>query len=320
MRSFNYLVAENLQASLAQYAEGGAVLKAGGLDLVGRMKERLEAPETVLSIGSLKELAYIREDRARVMRIGCLTTLADMGRSELLKKRATALHQAAAETATPQVRERATLGGNLCQRPHCWYFRNREFECLKKGGPVCFAPQGENQYHAIFGGGPCFIVHPSNCAVPLVAMDAEFALASADGERSVKAAEFFVLPRQSLLKENVLAENEILKEVVIPHPPERSAIVELREKQTFDWPIAMAAAAQAAGRWRVCLGAVAPVPWLSKPANDLLGSKQITEKLALEAGEAAASEASPLSENGHKVQLVKVAVKRALLAAAGLET
>jgi len=104
MRSFNYLVAENLQASLAQYAEGGAVLKAGGLDLVGRMKERLEAPETVLSIGSLKELAYIREDRARVMRIGCLTTLADMGRSELLKKRATALHQAAAETATPQVR------------------------------------------------------------------------------------------------------------------------------------------------------------------------------------------------------------------------
>lgn len=320
MKSFNYLVAENLQAGLAQYAEGGSALKAGGLDLLDLMKERIETPETVLSIGSLKELAYIREERKGAIRIGCLTTLADMGRSDLLAKKAAALHEAAAETATPQIRETATIGGNLCQRPHCWYFRGREFECLKKGGAICYTPQGENQYHAIMGGGPCFIVHPSNCAVPLVAMDAEFVLASAEDERTVKAADFFVPPSQSLLKENVLAENEILKEVVIPRPPRQSAVVELREKQSFDWPLVIAAVAQVRGRWRVCLGAVAPIPWLSQPANKLLGRKQITEELAAEAGEAAASEANPLSDNGYKVQQVKVAVKRALMAAAGLET
>lgn len=317
MKAFEYLVAENLDVALARYAEGASALKAGGVDLLARMKERLETPETVLSIGSVKDLAYVKEEGKGAIRIGCLTTLADMGRSELLAKKAAALHQTAGEAATPQVRETATLGGNLCQRPHCWYFRGAEFACLKKGGHTCFAPEGENQYHAIIGGGPCFIVHPSNCAVALVAMDAELVLATARGERTVKAADFFVLPSQSLQTENILAKGEIVKEAVIPSPPERSAIVELREKQSFDWPLVIAAAAQVKRRWRVCLGAVAPVPWLSEAASKVLGGGRITEKQAAQAGEAAAAEASPLSGNGYKVQQVKAAVKRALIAAAG---
>jgi xanthine dehydrogenase YagS FAD-binding subunit len=318
MKPFNYLVADTLTAAQTRYAQGGCALKANGVDLVDRMKEGLVEPEAVLSIGSIKDLAYIREDGGAI-RIGCLATLADLGRSELLAKRAPALQQVAADTATPQVRERATVGGNLCQRPRCWYYRNIEFECLKKGGPQCFAPEGENQYHAIIGGGPCHIVHPSSLAVPLAAMDAEFKVAGRGGERVVKAADFFVLPSKRLDAENILAEGEIVTEIAIPKPPDKSAVIELREKQSFDWPTVMTAVARVGGQWRVCLGAVAPIPWLSKPAMDALGAKEITEALARQAGEAAASEAKPLEENGYKVQQVRVAVRRALMAAAGLE-
>jgi xanthine dehydrogenase YagS FAD-binding subunit len=226
-----------------------------------------------------------------------------------------------AEAATPQIRERATLGGNICQRPQCWYFRKKEFNCLKKGGPTCFAVEGESRYHAIFGGGPSYIVHPSNAAPALVALDAELVIRAAGAQpRTLKAAEFFVGPDKSLMKENVLEPGEIVSEIVLPAAPTASATVELREKQSFDWPLVMACVARMGKTWRVCLGAVAPIPWLSEPAMDVLGDRDVTPELAARAGEAAASNADPMLENEYKVQLVKVAVKRALLAAAGLET
>lgn len=318
MKSFEYMVAGSLEAAVAQYGEGGSTLKAGGFDLIDRMKERLELPESVLSIGSIKDLAYIKEEKGAI-HIGALTTLADMGRSELLAKKARALQETAGAAATPQVRERATLGGNLLQRPRCWYFRNAEFACLKKGGPQCFAPHGENQFHAILGGGPCHIVHPSNCAVALVALGAEIVMVGKRGERTVKAEDLFVLPSESLMKEALIGNDEILKEIVIPNPPSQSATVELREKQSFDWPMVMASAARVDGKWRVCLGAVAPKPWLCEAAAKVLGARRATRERAAEAGEVAAQKAQPLSENGYKVQLAKVAVKRAVMAAAGLE-
>jgi xanthine dehydrogenase YagS FAD-binding subunit len=247
--------------------------------------------------------------------------LADIGRSDLLGAKYAVLHAAAAEAATPQIRERATLGGNLCQRPQCWYFRKKEFNCLKKGGPTCFALEGENKFNAIFGGGPSYIVHPSNAAPAIVALDGEIVVRSAEGEpRRIKAAELFVLPEKSLMKENVLERGEVITEIILPQAPSASATVELREKQSFDWPLAMACVARIAGRWRVCLGAVAPIPWLSQPAMDALGDREMTPELAAAAGEAAAADADPMTENEYKVQLVKVATKRALLAAAGLET
>lgn len=319
MNSFDYLVAEQLDAALAEYGEGKAVLKAGGIDLLDLMKEGVERPKTVLSLLKLNELRYIREESDGV-HIGCLTTLADIGRNELLKSKYAVLHRAAAEAATPQIRENATVGGNLCQRPRCWYFRQREFHCLKKGGPTCFAVEGENRYHAIFGGGPSYIVHPSNIAPALVALDSVFILRSADREpRRVKASEFFVLPEHSLMRENVLQPGEVLTEVIVPKAPAQSATIELREKQSFDWPVAMACVAQVERGWLVCLGAVAPIPWLSEPAMKVLGNKNITAELATAAGEAAAEGADPMTDNEYKVQLVKVAVRRALLTAAGLE-
>jgi xanthine dehydrogenase YagS FAD-binding subunit len=327
--SFDYLVAEQFDAALAEYAEGKAALKAGGVDLLDLIKEGVEAPATLLSIDGLDEFRYIREENDGV-HIGCLTTLAGIGRDELLKTKYAVLHHAASEAATPQIRERATVGGNLCQRPRCWYFRQREFHCLKKGGPTCFAVEGENRYHAIFGGGPSYIVHPSNVAPALVALDGLIVIQSASSEppiqseppassRRIPAAEFFVLPEKSLMRENVLQPGQVISEVILPKAPSQSATVELREKQSFDWPVAMACVARLDGGWRVCLGAVAPIPWLSQPAMEVLGDKDITPELAAAAGEAAVKDAVPMTDNEFKVQLVKVAVKRALLTAAGLE-
>jgi xanthine dehydrogenase YagS FAD-binding subunit len=283
------------------------------------MKERIEAPNAVLSIDRLNELRYIRQE-ADGIHIGCLTTLADIGRSKLLATKYTAFHHAAAHAATPQIRERATLGGNLCQRPHCWYFRNREFHCLKKGGATCFSVEGENRYHAIFGGGPCHIVHPSNVAPAVVALDGVIVVQAAEGApQRIKADRFFVLPDQSLYAENVLKPGQMITEVVLPAEPTQSASIELREKQSFDWPIAIASVARVNRAWRVCLGAVAPIPWLSKPAMDVLGERDVTREMAHAAGEAASQDAEPMSGNAYKVQLTKTAVRRALLAAASLE-
>jgi xanthine dehydrogenase YagS FAD-binding subunit len=319
LKPFNYLVAEQLEPALAALADGKAQLKAGGIDLLDLMKERVQTPETVLSIGGLDELRYIREQSDGV-HIGSLTTLADIGRNEMLKSRYATLYHAAADAATPQIRERATVGGNLCQRPQCWYFRKREFHCLKKGGATCFAVEGENRYNAIFGGGPSYIVHPSNVAPALVALDGMIVVRSADDEpQRINAADFFLLPEVSLYSENVLKPGQVITEVILPTVPSASATIEFREKQSFDWPIMMACVACVGGTWRVCLGAVAPIPWLSKPAMEVLGNKDITPALAAEAGDAAARDADPMTENEYKVQLVKVATKRALLTAAGLE-
>lgn len=319
MAGFDYLVAERLDAALAELAENKPTLKAGGYDLLDLVKEGIESPRVVLSIDRLDELRYVREDDGG-LRIGSLTTLAELARSVPLRARYPVLHAAAAHAATPQVRERATVGGNLCQRPRCWYFRNVEFPCLKKGGSTCYAVDGENQYHAIFGGGPCHIVHPSNLAPALLALDARVVVAEhGKPDATIRAEELFALPRQSMYAETTLKPGQVIREIVVPRAPEQSATIELREKQSFDWPIMLASVARIAGNWRVCLGACAPVPWMSAPAMKLLGNGDITPQRAAEAGEAAAAEANPMSGNGYKVQLVKVAVKRALLKAAGLE-
>jgi len=317
MKRFAYTKAYSLGAAVR--ARHGKMVKAGGMDVVDLLKERIATPDEVLSIEPVEELAYIRAQGEGVQ-IGALATLADVGRNETVRSRLTGLAEACAGAATPQVRERATLGGNLCQRPRCWYFRNAEFPCLKKGGATCFAVEGENQYHAVMGGGPCHIVHPSNAAPPLVAAAAELVLESERGERVVPAEKFFLLPRESMYAENDLREGEILTAVRIPVYPEQSTTVEVREKQSFDWPLALASVARIRGRWRVCLGAVAPIPWLSREAMAVLGDADMTEALASEAGAAAARNARPMSGNAYKLRLIKTVVKRALLRASNPET
>jgi xanthine dehydrogenase YagS FAD-binding subunit len=315
MIPFQYLVADQLDAALTEYAKGDVALKSGGIDVLDLMKEHINTPETVLSIHRLSELRYIRQEQDGV-HIGGGTTLADIGRNDLLATKYRVLHESSAHAATPQIREQATIAGNLCQRPRCWYFRNAEFHCLKKGGHTCFAVEGENRYHAIFGEGPCHIVHPSNTAPALMALDAILVLRSASApEERIRVTEFFKMPHESLYAENMLKPGQIITEVILPHVPSLSATVELREKQSFDWPMVISSVARLDGQWRVCLGAVAPIPWLSKSAMQTLGSRDMSQELAVAAGDAAAEGAEPMSDNEYKVSQVRVATKRALLAA-----
>jgi len=196
-----------------------------------------------------------------------------------------------------------TVGGNLNQRPRCWYFRNEEFHCLKKGGARCFAVEGENQYHAIFGGGPCHIVHPSSLAVPAIALNATFKVSGPAGERDVPAADYFQLPDRNLYGETVLAPNELLTHVLLPPPgAARSATYEVRFKQSHDWPLAMASVAlamkgQTVGGARIVLGAVAPVPWRSEAAETSLAGKVVSEQTASAAADADEALVPPAAQN-----------------------
>jgi xanthine dehydrogenase YagS FAD-binding subunit len=214
-----------------------------------------------------------------------------------------------------------TVGGNVMQRPRCWYFRNEEFNCLKKGGARCFAVEGENQYHAIFGESPCHIVHPSSLAVPIIAYGGRFRAVGPDGEREIEADKFFQMPDRNMYGETALEPNELLTHVILPRPVNvKAAHYEVKFKQSHDWPIAMASVVltmngSSVQSARVVLGAVAPVPWRVPAAEAVLAGKTIDANVASQAAEAAVQNAKPMSRNGYKVQIARVALQRAIMAA-----
>jgi len=251
------------------------------------------------------------------LRIGALVKLADVAADERVKKTHAALAIATGEAASPQVRNVASIGGNVLQRPRCWYYRLEEYKCLKKGGDICYAVGGENRYHVIFGGGPSYAPHPSNAAIALVALNASFVFDGPKGARTVAAADFFQGPSKNPEVENVLLPAEILTEIRVPAASGRSIYDEVRERQAFDWPlVSMAAAVKVEGgvvrEARVVLGHVAPIPWRSTRAETALIGKPLNEATLVEAGRAAIVGAAPLSDNGYKVGLVQTLVRRTL--------
>ncbi|MBI3941215.1 MAG: xanthine dehydrogenase family protein subunit M [Acidobacteria bacterium] len=323
MQNFEHARPDKLEQALAliqkKRQEGKKVsLVGGGSDLVGMLKEGLDRPDVVVDLKGLRDLRYIRET-SDGLAIGGLTTLAEIDTHPLIRSRYQALAQAAEVAASPQIRNVGTLGGNLCQRPWCWYFR-QGFSCFKAGGNVCFAATGENRLHAIFGGGPSFIVHPSETAPALIALGARVTLAGPKGRRSMPLADFFVSPRQDPARENVLEEGEILAEVSLPLPPSamRSAYVKVRERRSWDHAIASVAVAlqveQSICRAaRLVLGGVAPVPWGLPRAEELLRGNRIDAELARHAGQLAIEGARPLKQNAYKVPLVRNLVESTLL-------
>lgn len=294
-----------------------SIYKAGGIDVIDHLKEHLEEPPRVVDLKSIPGLADIKVESDGSLRIGALVKLADVAGDERIKKTHTALAIAAGETASPQVRNVATLGGSVLQRPRCWYYRLEEYKCLKKGGDVCFAVGGENRYHVIFGGGPSYAAHPSNSAVALVALGASFVLDGPKGTRTVSSSEFFQPPAKNPEVENALGVAEILTEVRVPPAMGRSIYDEVRERQAFDWPlVSMAACVRLEGGLvkdaRVVLGAVAPIPWRSGRAEAALMGKALNEGTLQDAARAAIVGAAPLSDNGYKVGLVQTLVRRTL--------
>ena len=323
MKAFTYVNAANEKeavAALASAQRGRLLPMAGGMDLLGLMKDYIVSPDRVVSIKALDQTIAPGDGG---LRIGAAVKIADLAEHAAARKMYPALVTSAEGVGTPQIRNMGTVGGNIMQRPRCWYFRNEEFNCLKKGGSRCFAVEGENQFHAIFGDGPCHIVHPSSLAVPVIAYGGKFRVAGPNGAREIDAGEFFQLPNANLYGENVLQPNEIITHVILPAPGQRSAAYEVRFKQSHDWPLAAASvnlvmSGSTVKSARIVMGAVAPIPWRVQAAERVLVGKAITEAIAVEAANAAIAGARPLSGNKYKIQIARTAVKRAILAAAGV--
>jgi len=303
---------------------GSAVFIAGGIDVLDLMKENLLAPAKLVSLSGVAGLDSVAEDNKGGLRIGATVTLARLASHPLVRERYPALASAAGGSASPQIRNVATLGGNLLQRPRCWYFRAAEYRCLRKGGGHCFAIDGESQHHAVFGNRLCAIVHPSTAATVLVALGAVLELTGAEGAtRNVSLEDFLVTPDRDLQRENDLKPQELLIAILLPPVPAsaRMAHVKQGEKDSFDWPLADVAVAldfAADGpctRAAIVLGAAAPVPHRAKAAEALLTGKRIDENLAREAGRAALDGATPLAKNAYKLPLFETLVRRAILQA-----
>lgn len=292
-----------------------AQVLAGGTDLISLMKEHLTTPKLVVNIKNVKELGGIAADKGGV-RIGSTVTLDELSENPLIRQQYPALTQAALGITSPQIRNMGTVGGDLCQRPRCWYYRQGHgLLAMNKGKSLI--PGGENRYHAILGNsGPAYFVSPSSLGPALIALDATIHLVSASGARDVPAKDFFVTPKDENSRETVLQPNEIVTGVHVPAPAGRNATYEIRERGAIDWPLATASVVIKKDGAAIVLGHVAPTPWPVPDAGKALAGKAVNEDSAAEAGKLALANATPLSQNAYKVQLARVCVKRALLAAA----
>jgi xanthine dehydrogenase YagS FAD-binding subunit len=326
MRSFTHISAADIQeaSSLLRRYKGRAVLNAGGTDLLSTLKgEHLfEYPEAVIDIKPIRGLDSIAE-KDHVLEIGALARLADIAKSPLIQSRYGCMAEAALTVATPQIRNAATLGGNLCQDVRCWYYRyprhiGGPIACLRKGEGRCLAVTGDNRYHALMGARKCFAVCPSDTAVALAALDGRVRIGTGKKERVVPVTEFFG-PLGNSLKAG-----EMVTSVEVPRlqGAERQTFLKFTLRKPVDFAIVSVACMirtdqGACADVRIALGAVAPGPVRAGKGEDLLKGKAITPELAEEAAQIALADAKPLSQNGYKIQIAKTLVKRAILATAG---
>ncbi|MCH8818962.1 MAG: FAD binding domain-containing protein [Acidobacteria bacterium] len=323
MKSFSNFNPRSLQATLSLLKEsrqGGEIvsLAGGGSDLLGMIKEERIAPDVVVNLKNVASLQGI-EAGSNGVRIGGVVTMDELSRHPLIRSKYTVLAEAAGSVATPQIRNVGTVAGNVCQRPWCWYYREG-FPCFKNGGDRCFSIVGENQFNAIFGGGPSYIVHPSDTAPALIALDARFRIVGPDEERWVPALEFFILPREDVSRENVLGEDEVLAEIQLPPvaADEKSTYVKVMDREAWTHAVvSVAMSLQLRGgicrKARVVLGGVAPIPWHLSEVEQMLEGNRVSSELASQAGKTAVSGAQALSKNSYKIPLTEALVRRTLI-------
>jgi xanthine dehydrogenase YagS FAD-binding subunit len=303
-------------ASKARRDGKTASFAGGGSDLLGMVKERIVSPDVLIHLSGIKGLDQVQVAGGSV-RIGGQITLDSLGRHALISSKYAVLAEAAASVATPQIRNAGTLAGNVCQRPWCWYFRNG-FKCYKAGGNECFSVTGENQFHAIFGGGPSFIVHPSDTAPALVALDAKFRIIGPSSERTLAAADFFTLPKENAARENALRDDEVLASVEFPESRVRSTYHKVLDREAWTHAVVSAAVVldmdkDVCRSARIVLGGVAPIPWRVPEAERLLAGRRVTPELTAKVAEAAVAGANPLAKNKYKVPLTREIVQRTVL-------
>ncbi len=295
---------------------------AGGSDLLALVKERTVQPDVLVNLRTMQGAGQVTSNGGTVT-IGSGVTLEALSRHETIRTQFPALAEAAGSVATPQIRNVGTIGGNVAQRPWCWYYRNG-FPCYKNGGNQCFSFAGENQFNAIFGGGPSYIVHPSDTAPALMALDATFRIAGPSGERTVSAKDFFVLPRQNAAQENVLGPDDVLVSIQLPAAMSgaRGRYHKVLDREAWTHAVVSAAVVlkmdgETVRSARVVLGGVAPIPWRLPEVEKLLVGQRITDDLAVRAGAASITGARALSKNAYKLPLTKGVVRRAILEARG---
>ncbi len=325
MQAFEYAHPNTLQEAVALLGAswGQSEVLAGGTDLLSLMKNYVVTPKRVVNIKGIRELAGIHST-AEGPQIGALVTLEELRENKIIRTEFPALEHAASGVASPQIRSMGTVGGDLCQRPRCWYFRSGFGLLARDENGRSLVPQGENRYHAILGNtGPAYFVNPSSLAPALIALGVRVQLVGGKGRREVALGEFYVIPKSEEERENILQPNEILTAVIIPAASRglRNATYEVRQKEALDWPLAAASIAlkmqgSKVASARIVLGHVAPIPWRAPEAEKWLAGQSLSAHTATQAGEEAVRGAKPLSNNAYKVQLARVALKRALLAAA----
>ena len=322
MQNFEYASPSTLKEATALL--GGswadAQVLAGGTDLISLMKDYIETPRRVVNIKGIKELGGISSSKAGV-RIGALVTFDELMGNATIRQQFPALATAVRGVNSPQIRNMGTVAGDLCQRPRDWYYRTGNGLLAMKDGKSLIE-SGENRYAAIFGGGPAYFVSASSLGPALIALGAKVKVASAQGNREIDAATFFVAPKDANSREIALTPGEIVTEIVIPASNTKNATYEVRERDAMDWPLATASVAlrmkgSAIESGQIVLGHVAPTPWVATQAAGMLAGKTITADVAEQIGQAAVAGAKPLRDNAYKVQLAKVSVKRALLEATG---
>jgi xanthine dehydrogenase YagS FAD-binding subunit len=324
MEAFEYANPSSLKEAVGLLGSrwGEAEVLAGGTDLLSLMKDYVGAPKRLVNIKGIAELKGVRATSEGTA-IGALTTIEELHSNKTIHEEFHGLAHAAGSIPSPQIRHMGTVGGDLCQRPRCWYFRGGFGLLATDEQGRSLVPRGDNRYHAILGNdGPAYFVNPSSLAPMLIALGAKVRVFGPSGRREVPLASFFVIPAKEDQRENVLKPNEILMEVVIPAASRgmANATYEVRQKTALDWPLVTASVALRMQGGTVAdagivMGHVAPIPWPAAEAAKWLKGKAITEETAAQAGEAAVQGAKPLSGNRYKVQQARVAVKRALLEA-----
>jgi xanthine dehydrogenase YagS FAD-binding subunit len=301
----------DLQTAVARLAEGNARIHAGGTDLLGCLRDNILSVDNLVSLASIDGLSGIEQNEDGGLTIGAMATIAAVAEDPEINRRYPGLAQAAREVGSPQLRNQGTLGGNLCQKPRCWYYRG-DFPCLRKGGSRCFAVNGENQFHCLFGGAGCFIVHPSDTAPALVSLDAEAVILGPGGARRIPVADLHMPPAEDPTRETVLEPGEIVVAISLPPPPQGlySTYRKVRTRRSWDFALAGCALAMAfdgttVRECRVVLSGAAPIPWRARETEAALAGRALDPQVIGRAAEAVVAHAQPMSKNGYKIPLFR---------------